>query len=295
MDHLSALLAPQLRALTELAAHDGHMTRAAAALNIPQSSMSRRIRALEKTLRTPLLIQEGRNVRLTAAATSLAQKTRDPLRELDGALAELVGQAHPDTGTVRFGFPLTMGSGAVPDMLAAFRREHPGIHLQLKQDHGSALVEDLRNGVLDAAITIPPPNDLPHTLLGSQDIFLVVSARHPLAGASSVQLAELQAEKFIANPRKYNLRQVTEQWCQEAGYTPRVTVEITEFATVRELISRELGVALLPRSELPLPGTVEIPLVGGTYSRGISLVWATTNQTTVAKRLTAFVLNHGIA
>ena len=205
MDHLSALLAPQLRALTELAAHDGHMTRAAAALNIPQSSMSRRIRALEKTLRTPLLIQEGRSVRLTAAAISLAQKTRDPLRELDGALGELVGEAHPDTGTVRFGFPLTMGSGAVPDMLAAFRREHPRIHLQLKQDHGSALTEDLMNGVLDAAITIPPPNDLHHTLLGSQDICLVVSARHPLAGASSVQLAELQAETFIANPRKYNL------------------------------------------------------------------------------------------
>jgi len=72
MDDWSAILAPQLRALTELAAHDGHMTQAAAALGIPQSSMSRRIHALEATLRTPLLVRNGRTVRLTPAAIALA-------------------------------------------------------------------------------------------------------------------------------------------------------------------------------------------------------------------------------
>ena len=60
-----AQLSPQLRALEELANHDGHMTRAADALANPQSSMSRRIHALEKTLRLRLVIQEGRTVRLT--------------------------------------------------------------------------------------------------------------------------------------------------------------------------------------------------------------------------------------
>lgn len=288
------LLAPQLRALTELAAHNGHMTQAAAALRIPQSSMSRRIHSLEVTLRTPLLIRDGRTVRLTPAAKALAEKARSPLRELDAALANLVGDADPDTGTVRFGFPLTMGSGAVPDLLAEFRREHPGIHLQLKQAHGAALVEDLRTGMLDLAVTIPPPTDLHHTVLAIQEICLVVSDLHPLARAASVRLAELHTESFVANPCSYNLRQLTEEWCQQAGYLPNVAVEITEFATIRELISRDLGVALLPRSERPLPGTVEIPLHGGPYNRYVALASAMTHQTTVAKRLTAFVLNHGL-
>ena len=288
------MLAPQLRALAELAAHDGHMTQAATALNIPQSSMSRRIHALEGTLRTPLLVKDGRTVRLTPAAITLARRMQDPLRELDAALADLIGNADPDTGTVRFGFPLTMGSGAVPDLLAAFRREYPSIHLQLKQAHGSALIDDLRTGILDVAITIPRPTDLNHTILATQEICLVVPDQHPLAHASTVKLGELRAETFIANPLSYNLRQLTEQWCRQAGYTPNVAVEITEFATIHELINRELGVALLPRSTRPLPGTVEIALDGGPYHRDIALTWATPKQTAVATRLTAFILKHDI-
>jgi DNA-binding transcriptional LysR family regulator len=294
MDDWSAVLAPQLRALTELAAHDGHMTQAAAALGIPQSSMSRRIHSLEATLRIPLLIRDGRAVRLTPAATTLVQKARDALRELDAALTDLVSDADPDTGTVRFGFPLTMGSGAIPDLLAAFRRKHPGILLQLKQAHGSALIDDLRSGILDLAITIPPPTDLHHTILATQEICLVISDRHPLARTSTVKLAELRDETFIANPLSYNLRQLTEQWCRKVGYVPDVAVEITEFAMIRELIDRELGVALLPRSERPLPGTVEISLHDGPYNRDISLTWATPNPTAVAKRFASFILYRDI-
>lgn len=295
MDDFSLLVAPQLRALTELAAHEGHMTQAAAALKIPQSTMSRRIHALETTLRTPLLVHDGRTVRLTPAAVALVQKARGPLRELDDALANTAGDSDEDTGTVRFGFPLTMGSGAVPDLLAAFRRKHPGIHLQLKQDHGSALIDDLRNGALDLAIMIPPPAELHHTVLATQKICLVAPQHHPLARASTVNLAELRSETFIANPLSYNLRQLTEEWCQKAKYTPNVAVEITEFATIRELIKRNLGVALLPRSERPLPGTIEIPLRGDQYRREISLAWVTTNQTAVTKRFAEFVLSRGIA
>jgi len=188
-----------------------------------------------------------------------------------------------------------VGSGAVPDLLAAFRREHPGFLLQLQQAHGSALSEDLKSGILDLAITIPPPTDLHHTILATQEICLVVSDGHTLARASTVQLAELRAETFIANPLSYNLRQLTEQWCQQAGYEPNVTVEITEFATIRELIQRDLGVALLPRSERPLPGTVEISLQNGPYTRDISLAWATSRPTAVAKRFANFILKVGIA
>ena len=109
-------LAPQLRALDELAAHGGHMTRAADALGIPQSSMSRRIHALEKALGVRLIIQEGRTVRLTPAALKLADQTRRPLRELEATIESIAGEADPEHGMVRFGFPLTMGAGVVPGL-----------------------------------------------------------------------------------------------------------------------------------------------------------------------------------
>ncbi|MBB1058655.1 LysR family transcriptional regulator [Dietzia sp. B19] len=292
MDQWTNRLAPQLRALVELAAYDGHMTRAAAALGVPQSSMSRRIHALEEELHVPLLIHDGRIVRLTAAAERLAQQAREPLRQLDLAIDDVTGEADPDHGTVRFGFPLTMGSGRVPDLLAKFRHHHPGIKVLLKQAHGSALSTDLLAGNLDLAVVIPAPERLRHVRIGTQQIQVAVPDNHHLAALKRVRLADLEHETFIANPPSYNLRLLTETWCREAGYTPDIAFEVTEFATIRELVSRGLGIALLPHDERTPPGLTELPLAGPRYRRDVTLAWGATTEAPPTRRLSRFLLHH---
>jgi DNA-binding transcriptional LysR family regulator len=292
MDQWTSQLAPQLRALVALAAHDGHMTEAAAALDIPQSSMSRRIHALQTSLRVPLLIHDGRTVRLTPDAQRLAAQARGPLDELDQTLAELTGGADPDHGTVRFGFPLTMGSGQIPDLLADFRHQHPGIRVLLKQAHGIELGADLLTGQLDLAVVIPTPDRLHHRTIGTQHIHVAVPSHHRLAAAAKLRLKELAGETFIANPPSYNLRHLTELWCTEAGFTPNIAIEVTEFGTIRELISRGLGIALLPHDDRTPPGITEVHLTGGRYSRPIALAWGTTTQAAPTRRLNDYLLQH---
>ena len=292
MNQWTNRLAPQLRALVELAVHDGHMTQAAAALGVPQSSMSRRIHALQDELHVPLLIHDGRVVRLTTAAQRLARQVREPLRELDQAIDDVTGEADPDQGTVRFGFPLTMGSGRVPDLLAAFRHQYPGIKVLLKQAHGSALSADLLAGDLDLAVVIPAPERLRHVRVGTQQIRAVVPDDHPLAALKHVRLADLKNETVIANPPSYNLRQLTEAWCQEAGFTPDIAFEVTEFATIRELVNRGLGIALLPHDERLPPGLTELPLLGSRYHRDITLAWGATTEAPSTRRLSSFLLRH---
>ncbi|MFT4212382.1 MAG: LysR family transcriptional regulator [Microbacterium sp.] len=295
MDEWMPQLAPQLRALVELARQDGHMTDAAAALGIPQSSMSRRVHALEERLGVPLVIRDGRQVRLSPAAVDLAERARGPLRELESTLAHVTDAAHPDRGTVRLGFPLTMGAGTVPDLLADFNRRYPGIRLILKQAHGAALFDDLREGTLDLAITIPAPDDLPHTVIAAQEIRAIIAADHPLAARTSIPLAALRDETFIANPPTYNLRHLTEGWCRQAGFEADIRIEITESGTIRELIRRSLGVALLPPAERPIEGVAEVSLTGPGYSRQIALAAATTAHTRVTARLHEFILTRGLA
>ena len=291
MDQWSTELAPHLRALTAIADHDGYMTGAAQSLDVAQSSMSRRIHALEQMLRIPLLTRDGRAVRLTPAAVRLADAVRGPLTELDHAVAAVADDADPDHGTVRFGFPLTMGHGRIPDLLARFNTRHPGIHLQLKQAHAAELVDDLRRGALDLAVTIPPPDGLPHTVIGIQTICATLPATHRLATAPAIALTDLRDERFIANPPSYNLRVITERWCREAGFDPDIGIEITEFATIRELVGRGLGIAILPETSDPADGTVEIPLVGA-HRRRVALSAATSRLAPAARRLSDFLLDH---
>ncbi|MFT4124810.1 MAG: LysR family transcriptional regulator [Gordonia sp. (in: high G+C Gram-positive bacteria)] len=292
MDEWMALLAPHLRALDELAAHGGHMTRAAAALRIPQSSMSRRIHALEKTLGVPLLVREGRAVMLTPAAVAIARQTRGALRELDDAVRRAVTEADPEHGTVRFGFPLTMGSGVIPDILAAFHRHHPGISLRLKQAHGQSLIADLAAGVLDLAVVIPPPpqalaDGVDRVLVGTQDIVVVLPDDHPLAAHAIVPIAALREETFIANPASYHLRRLTEEVCARAGFDPAVAIEITEFASIVELVGRGLGVALLPAG-MAFGATVERAM-DRPVCRDIALVAGPTARTGASRALDEFL------
>jgi DNA-binding transcriptional LysR family regulator len=282
-------LAPQLRAREELAARGGHMTRAADSLGIPQSSMSRRIHALEKTLGLSLLVQDGRTVRLTPAAVRLADRARDPLHALEAAVEAVAGEADAHHGIVRLGFPLTMGSGRLPILIAEFHRRAPNIRLQIKQAHGSQLRADLKSGELDVAVMIPASDEVRHHIIGVQTILAVLPATHRLAGRKRLRLNELRDEPFIANPVSYNLRQLTETWCAAAGFTPQIAVEITEFATMHELIGRGLGIALLPHDERSAPNTVEITLTPNTYQREIALAWSPTAVTPASRRLLAFI------
>jgi DNA-binding transcriptional LysR family regulator len=289
MDRWMGELAPQLRALDELSAHDGHMTRAADSLGIPQSSMSRRIHALEKTLGLRLVVQDGRTVRLTPTAVRLADRARDPLHALEAAVEAIAGEADAHHGTVRLGFPLTMGSGRLPTLIAEFHRRAPGIRLQIKQAHGSQLTTDLKSGELDVAVMIPAMDEVRHTVIGAQPILAVLPAQHRLAGRKRLRLNELRDEHFIANPVSYNLRQLTETWCAAAGFTPQIAVEITEFATMHELIGRGLGIALLPHDERRAPNTVEVALTPADYRRDIALAWGPTAMTPAARRLISFL------
>ncbi|WP_231446256.1 LysR family transcriptional regulator [Brevibacterium zhoupengii] len=280
---------PQLTALLELVDQDGHMTDAAAVLGIPQSTMSRRIHGLEDHLGVPLIVPDGRAISLTAAARELADSIRGPLHEIGTAITDLAEAADPDHGTIRFGFPLTMGAGRIPDLLAAFSSRHPGIRLDLRQAHGAELVRDLQKGALDLAIIIPTPVELPHEVLASQEIVAAVPADHRLAGRRRVTVAQLAVEEFIANPETYNLRSLTDEWCAQAGFVPRVKTEVTEFSTIREFVSRGMGVALIPRDVRFMEGIAEVELRGGDYVREVSLCSAVRQPSRVVGRLRDFI------
>ena len=289
MDELLSGQAPQLAALLELVEQGGHMTDAAAILGIPQSTMSRRIHGLEDHLGVPLIVPDGRTISLTAAARELADSIRGPLREIEIAITDIAEAADPDHGAIRFGFPLTMGAGQIPDLLAAFSSRYPGIRLDLKQAHGAELARDLQKGGLDLAIIIPPPVELQHEVLASQEIVAALPADHRFAGRRSITVAQLASEEFIANPATYNLRSLTDLWCADAGFVPRVKTEVTEFSTIREFVGRGMGVALIPRNVRFMEGIAEVELRGGDYVREVSLCSAVRRPSRVVARLRDFI------
>ncbi|MTJ63999.1 LysR family transcriptional regulator [Nocardia seriolae] len=263
-------------------------------LGVPQSSLSRRLKAVEQAVGVKLFQPVGRRVALTAAGQELHDRTRGLVQALGDAVDVVRSDADPDTGLVRFGFPFTLGPVSIPSLLADFHTGAPRIRLHLVQAHGTALVDMVRDGRLDLAVTIPAPDDLPTIILGFQRIHLYVANGHPLATRAHVDLAELADEPFIANPPSYHLRRLLDSWCATAGFTPQVGFEITEFETLRALVAQNLGIAVLPAPELPHPGLTRVPLTGD-HDRSIGLISGNHRPTPAVQRLRDHVAAHAMS
>ncbi|AZS85428.1 LysR family transcriptional regulator [Streptomyces griseoviridis] len=252
-----------------------HVTRAAAGMRVPQSTLSRALVRLEHDLGVELFARRGRTVSLTPAGRTFLGSVERALAEIGRAVEEVRADADPATGKVAFGFLHTMGAETVPGLLQAFRADHPRIRFALVQNYGEAMLERLRAGELDLCLTSPVPDapDLVARRLDEQKLRLVVPADHRLAGRRRIRLAEAAEETFVTLEPGYGLRRITDAVCEEAGFRPRVAFEGEEAETLRGLVAAGLGVALLPPPVFPRPGVVELTVTAPRAVREIGLAW----------------------
>ncbi|WP_280696182.1 LysR family transcriptional regulator [Kitasatospora sp. GP82] len=275
-DSSALQLAPQLAQFAAVARLE-HVTQAAQLLGMPQPTLSRAVARLEAELGVDLLARQGRTVRLTRAGRLLLGSVERALAELERGAEQARAEADPVAGRVAFGFLHTMGTDAVPALLRGFRAEHPQVRFQLVQDYVAAMLERLRAGELDLCLVAPLPDasDLTARPLDEQRLYLVVPADHRLAGRRRIRLAEVADEPFVAVEEGYGLRVITDGFCAEAGFTPRVAFEGEEAETLRGLVAAGLGVALLPPALVPRPGVVELEVTAPRTRRAIGLAWVT--------------------
>jgi DNA-binding transcriptional LysR family regulator len=273
---LLAALAPRLRQFTAVARTE-HMTRAAEAIGVPQSTLSRGIARLEHDLGVALFVRAGRAVRLTRAGRTLLRHTERAVAELDAAAREIVTDADAVRGRVALGFLHTFGAEAVPRLLREFRRTHPDVRFDLAQGGNDAILHRLRAGEVDVCVTSPLPADpaLVSAPMYEQELRLVVPLDHPLAAGhrDGLPLSAAAGAQFVGYRPGFGLRSLTEAWCREAGFVPRMAFEGEDGETLRGLVGAGLGVALLAPSTHVTPGVVELPVTEPRTTRTVGLVW----------------------
>jgi LysR family transcriptional activator of glutamate synthase operon len=268
----------QLRYLVALA-NERHFTRAAEREHIAQPALSQQIRRLEDELGLPLVDRTTRQVTITPSGNLLVARARRILAELDAARAELLALTGMESGRVTVGTMHTMGPVDVSLVLAIFHERHPGIELTVREQSSEELAEMIRDGELDLAFLSVTERVESHGLglhqLVSEELVVLLPPGHPLARRRRLGMDELSDEEFISYREGARLRELLFSAARGSGFEPRVKLESNESGRIRRLVSRGMGVAILPRSDAVAPGA-EVAVAALTdppLSRDITLAW----------------------
>ena len=138
-----------LKAFVAVAESSG-FTKAAAALNSTQSTVSAQIHRLEDEAGRALFVRSTRSVRLTAAGEMLLGYAHTILRLHEDARLRLAGPRH--SGRLRLGGAEDLADAWLPDVLQAFATAHPGVRIELEIGIGTQLFERLDRQELDLVI-----------------------------------------------------------------------------------------------------------------------------------------------
>ncbi len=220
-----------------MAAREGSVTKASAALRLAQPTISAQIRQLEEGLGAKLFQRHGRSLVLTDTGRLVFQFA-DEIFGIGRELVETVNGSH--AGRAR---PLTVGvANAVPKLVVSrllgplLRRPDP-IRVVCREENTEHLLAQLATHSLDVVITdaVAPPHVrvkvFSHVLGESGTTFFA-----PAALAARLRRrfpASLEGAPMVLPTSNTALRRALDQWFDTIGVRPRIIGEFEDPALMQ--------------------------------------------------------------
>jgi len=177
---------------------EGSFSAAAWALDIPQPTVSARIKTLEQHLGGSLFHRAGRHITLTTLGQTFLPYVRRTIAVLSDGV-EMARQAeHGQRGRVSYGGLYSLAGPLVGPAAAQFHSTHPEVELTLMGSNHETVIDWLRDHIVELGLIVWPCTESVMTPM--QPIFrlreavvLVVGVKHPLAERGDISYSELVA------------------------------------------------------------------------------------------------------
>lgn len=262
-------------------AESGSFSRGAEATFITQSTVSQHIAALEHELGVKLLDRTGRGALLTEGGKLLLEHARRVVagaREIEPAMRRFRGVEEAE---LRVGGSNIPGDHMIPEVLPLFLARHPGVRLTLLQGDSREILDKVAREEVEIGIIGSRFDDegFAFTPLGRDEIRLIASSAHPLAGRGPVGIDVLARQQFIMREPGSGTARTIAHALAGAGVAPAtlaVRASLGSNEAVKHAVASGLGVSFLSeisvRKELGRGELVEVPVEGLKISRTFYLV-----------------------
>jgi molybdate transport repressor ModE-like protein len=238
----------RMRLLVEID-RQGSVSEAARAIGIGQPTASQHLRLLETAAGQRLVERGGRGSRLTDAGQVLAARAAQALSSLGAAEEELGAIAGLQTGTIHLGASTAPGVYLLPDTLGCFRREHPGITVNVEIAASEEILRRLVGGRVQLALVGAGHADPRVELEPFLEDEVVGVAKPGLVPLADGELAPATLADFMLLAREpgSGSRLVLEQELRNLGIQPAGTWELGSSEAIKRAAREGLGLAFLSR------------------------------------------------
>jgi LysR family carnitine catabolism transcriptional activator len=228
-----------------------HFTRAAERCHSSQSAFSVMIQKLEVAVGAKLFERDTRKVTLTPEGALFAEVARTLIDEIESAFNDMSEYVALRRGRVAIAALPSLAARGIPAVIAEYKKDHPGVSVQLYDALSDQCLSMLRSGNVDFVLTAPGQNfvEFDSTVLCSDPFYLVCRRDHRLASRRSVEVSDLANCEIVHLTRSTSVRQHVEVLLRDVP-TIHSGLEVEHLATVAGLVEQGLGVALVPELTL---------------------------------------------
>ncbi|MBY0240656.1 MAG: LysR family transcriptional regulator [Burkholderiaceae bacterium] len=237
----------------------GSLSKAAAALDMPQSMVSRHIAQLEQQCGERLFRRTGRGVVLTEVGEQLLPRISELAAGAERLADDIRSVRGQPVGEVMVGLlPAAVARYAGP-LFAAARAQLPGVRLHLSEGASAQLEEHLREGRLDMAIVLREEAQAGGTagdtgtedLLARMPLHVVGLAGDPLLAAGALPFSALDGLPLVVPGRPHRLRARLDRLGAEHTLRLDIAVEVDSARLQYEVAAAGGGYAI---AAAPPPG-----------------------------------------
>lgn len=242
------------------------ISRGAERLHISQSAVSKQLADFELALGLKLFDRLPRGVRLTEPGRLLlgyANRLFAIEAEAERALVDLRQLVH---GRITIGASRTIGSYLLPERLAAFCQQHPGVELEVQVDNTNTIERRLVSGEIDLGFTEGVVNDaqLDYAVFAQDELVLIAHPGHVAVRQAPLSVSDLEDFPMLMHEIGSGTREVTEIALANRKVRIRPAMTLASTEAIKQTVAAGAGLAFLSalsiQTELDAGRLVVVPV-----------------------------------
>lgn len=239
----------QLRIIRETVRRNYNLTEVAAALYTSQSGVSKHIKELESELGVELFFRKGKRLLgLTEPGKQMLRFVERMLLDAGNIKNIAEHYAQQDEGQLTVATTHTQARYRLPEVVVAFKKAYPRVHLKLHQGSPLEISRMLLEGDADIGVATETLGNVPE--LASFPYYtwhhnVIVPEGHPLSQETQLTLARLAEFPVVTYHEGFTGRAVIEEAFRRAGVQPDIVLSALDADVIKSYVRLDMGVGIV--------------------------------------------------